>query len=91
MSIGYLRLLVKVYTIRIANSLDPDDTPRSVKNHMKIQNCLQNPSSEDMCRVLSTQSWQLMHVRKVSSHISICSSHRLIRDDTFRLNLKNFR
>ena len=28
----------------------------------------------------------LMHVRKVSSQISMCSSQRLIRDDTFRLN-----
>ena len=28
----------------------------------------------------------LMHVRKVSSQISLCSPHRLIRDDTFRLN-----
>ncbi|KAH3857003.1 hypothetical protein DPMN_099600 [Dreissena polymorpha] len=29
----------------------------------------------------------LMHVRKVSSEISLCSPHRLFRDDTFRLNL----
>ena len=28
----------------------------------------------------------LTHVRKVSSLISLCSPHRLIRDDTFRLN-----
>ena len=27
-----------------------------------------------------------MHVRKVSSQISLCSPHRLIQDDTFRLN-----
>ena len=28
----------------------------------------------------------IMHVRKGSSQISLCSPHRLIRDDTFRLN-----
>ena len=28
----------------------------------------------------------IMHVRKVSSQNSLCSLHRLIRDDTFRLN-----
>ena len=28
----------------------------------------------------------LMHVRKVSSQISLCSPHRLIKNDTFRFN-----
>ena len=28
--------------------------------------------------------WCLMHVRKVLSKISLCSPHRLIRDNTFR-------
>ena len=38
----------------------------------------------NMCRVL--RKLGIMHVRKVSSQISLCSPHRLIRDDTFRLN-----
>ena len=37
-----------------------------------------------LCRVL--RKLGIMHVRKVSSQISLCSPHRLIRDDTFRLN-----
>ncbi|KAH3889499.1 hypothetical protein DPMN_013556 [Dreissena polymorpha] len=39
----------------------------------------------ELCLVL--RKLGLMHVRKVSSQISLCSPHRLIRDDTFRLNL----
>ncbi|KAH3814357.1 hypothetical protein DPMN_142853 [Dreissena polymorpha] len=40
---------------------------------------------DQMCRFLKKLG--LMHVRKVSSQISLCSLHRLIRDDSFRLNL----
>jgi hypothetical protein len=42
--------------------------------------------------IFTTQMWRVlrqlgkMPVRKVSSPISLCSPHRLIRDDTFRLN-----
>jgi len=32
-------------TIRIANSLDPDETPRSVASHQD-PNCLQRPSNQ---------------------------------------------
>jgi hypothetical protein len=35
---------------------------------------------------MSLRKLDIMHVRKVSSQISLCSPHRLIRDDTFRLN-----
>jgi len=38
-----------------------------------------------LCRVL--RKLGIMHVRKVSSQISLLSSHRLIRDDTFRQKL----
>ena len=37
------------------------------------------------CRVL--RKLGIMHVRNVSSQISLCSSHRLIRDENFRLNM----
>ena len=37
-----------------------------------------------MCFVL--RKLGLMHVRKVSSQISMCIPHRLIRDGAFRLN-----
>ena len=37
-----------------------------------------------MCRVL--RKLGIMHVRKVSSQISLCSSHKVIKDDTFCLN-----
>ena len=30
--------------------------------------------------------WGIMHLREVSFQISLCSLHRLIRDDTFHLN-----
>jgi hypothetical protein len=35
---------------------------------------------------LALEKLGLMHVRKVSSQISLCSTHRLIRRDTFRFN-----
>ena len=38
----------------------------------------------NMCHVL--RKLGKMHVRKVSSQISMCSRHRLIWDDTFGLN-----
>ena len=37
-----------------------------------------------LCRVL--RKLGIMHERKVSSQISLCSPYRLIRDDSFRLN-----
>ena len=40
--------------------------------------------SEQMSRVL--RKLAIMHVRKVSSTISLCSPHRLIRDEIFRCN-----
>ena len=33
---------------------------------------------------------QIMHVRKVSSQISLCSPHKLISDDTFRFYEPSF-
>ena len=55
------------------------------KTGQPFQQLRNHATVNQVCRVL--RKLGIMLVRKVSSQISLCSPHRLIRVDTFRLNL----
>jgi hypothetical protein len=67
-------------TIRIANSLDPDETPRSVASHLD-PNCLQKPSKSGS----STQRAKLDFLKVMWSQISQadCILHALALSPVF--------